>query len=420
VRSWRYVDRSPPGSNGSGICYNYFGNGSEVFISGSPSGRMWLTRRRVTGGRVAGATIGALLALSACAGPAPRPERLPSPPGPALAEPGPSREDCLALPAGQGSPRSGVQTSQFRPLELSGRKYELGLPGQQQAVWNTAPRAEGLQSPIVLNVDGSNAVASDTCLIGGMVHGNLDLAQARGDQYNDYHSGIEQGNDRADGFAVADGVRVERMLDGYRFIGRGAGPGAGAYLKRFYGSDLRDDCLERDEFTGDVYVYDSLFEGCYSGISAIGLPAADGARTVLDKVLMWIKPTTDRRHSASGDWCRTPEGCHELETRHAGSFAIWKGEANAPNVVEVRNSWFRLDRRTVWGIEGMAWPCTPGSTWGTGTTCTYRNVKVLWTGEDPYPGPPLPAGVELVTGARARTMWDTAAAAWKAEHGYRT
>jgi len=360
--------------------------------------------------------LAGLLVLSACSWQIPRISQFP---GPALAEPGPTRATCQTLQSGQGSPESGPQTNQFRPVEVSNRKYELGLPGQSQAVWSSAPTAAGLLSPIVLNISGSSAIASDTCLLGGVVHGNLDLSQARGDQYDAYHSGIEQGNESIDGFAVSDGVRVERMFDGYRFVGRGAGAGAGAYLKRFYGSDLRDDCLERDEFTGDVYLYDSLFEGCYSGISDRGVPAATGARTVLDGVLMWIKPTTDRRHSTSADWCNTGEGCHELETQGAGTFAIWKGEADASGVVEVRNSWFRLDRRTVWGIDSMAWPCTAGSSWGTGTTCTYRNVKLLWTGSGPYPGPALPAGVELVTGARALRMWNAAAAAWRVDHGYR-
>jgi hypothetical protein len=370
------------------------------------------------GGRsgLLGATIGALLTLTTCGAPAPEVPRFP---GPALAEPGPTRAACQALPPGQDSPRHGPQASQYRPVEVSNRKYELGFPGQRQAVWNTAPAGRGMLSPILLNISGSSAIASNTCLLGGVVHGNLDLRQARGDQYDAYHSGIEQGNDTARGFAVADGLRVERMFDGYRFVGHGAGAGAGAYLKRFYGRDLRDDCLERDEFTGDVYVYDSLFEGCYSGISHVGLPAAAGARTVLDGVLMWIKPTTDRRHSTSADWCGSTEGCHELEARGAGTFAVWKGEAEASEVVEVRNSWFRLDRRTVWGIDSMAWPCGSGSLWGRGTRCTYSNVKLLWTSADPYPGPPLPAGVELVTGTRALRMWDQAATAWKADHGYR-
>jgi hypothetical protein len=371
--------------------------------------------------RFAVATVAGLLLLSACSG-QPRPAP-PAPvasqfPGPALAEPGPNRAACRTLRAGEGSPRTGVQTSQFRPDEVSNRRYELGLPGDSQAVWNSAPTAPGLLSPILLNIAGSSATASDTCLIGGVVNGDLDLRQARGDQYDAYHSGIEQGNDSAHGFAVSDGVRVDRMFDGYRFVGTGAGLGAGAYLKRFYGSDLRDDCLERDEFTGDVYVYDSLFEGCYSGISEIGRRAAAGARTILDGVLMWVKPTTDRRHSRSADWCDTSEGCRELEIRGAGTFAIWKGEGDGSDVVEVRNSWFRLDRRTVWGLDAMAWPCGAGSSWGIKPTCTYRNVKLLWTSTDPYPGPPLPSGVELVTGARALGLWDAAAAAWKADHGY--
>jgi hypothetical protein len=212
------------------------------------------------------------------------------------------------------------------------------------------------------------------------------------------------------------------MMDGYRLKGEGDG-----YLKRCWFSNIGDDALELEELRGNVFVYDCLWE-CVTAFSDRGGAVAprSTSRLEVDGLLCWIKPQKDVVNSSGEFQGCSGDGCQEVADSSRFSFAIWKGEAVSRPTVVVRNSWFRIDRVSGYGPSSMAWPGA-GLTWGSGTTSySYKNVKLLWTGLDlagnptraAYPGPPLPPGVKLVTGPDALDMWEAAAAAWKADHGY--
>jgi hypothetical protein len=336
--------------------------------------------------------------------PAPDPRPMPG------AEPGPSRADCQALPHAPESPvRTPDRATVYETFEGDNQQIDLGFPPStpDRTYWTDAPT--GLRYPLRVGILQSAAVSGNTCILGGEIRGNLDPGADRVDLYDAYHSGIEH-SATAGTFAVADGIRVDNFFDGYRKVGSGTG-----YLKRAYFTDLKDDCIENevDELGahGGIQIYDSLME-CYSGISDDGDQAAPASKTVLDGVLLWIKPTKDR---VSPNACRGDQ-CGELADGTANA-EIWKGLATSTPTVEVHNTWFRLDEASAWNLSAMAFPCTPLSSWGA-TSCVYDNVKVLWTGAGPYPGPELPAGVTLVTGQDALDQWNAAAADWKADHGY--
>lgn len=310
---------------------------------------------------------------------------------------------------------SGTQTTQYRPNALSNRIFNL-----TNAVWNNAPTT--LEYPIVIDdAGGGTPNGTNTILRGAKINGTLDLGANRGSQYDNYHSGIEHNSNSSAGYVIGENIQVSKMMDGYRFLGNGT-----AYLKRFYGSSLFDDFIEVEDLVGNVFIYDCLVEGCYSGISDREGPARSSGTITIDGLLLWLKPVKDLDGSSvEDDACQTTAGCNELNANGKGTFGIWKGEPASRNLT-VRNSWFRLDRRTTWDInDGMSWPGTGTSDWGTGASISYTNCKLLWTGLDTagnatataYPGPALPAGVQLVTGQTALDMWNRAAFAWKESHG---
>jgi hypothetical protein len=336
--------------------------------------------------------------------------------------PGPEPFPDVRYPPATTVTLRGIQATQYDPDGVSDRVFDL-----TGAVWRTSPTDPAVKWPIVIGDGGSDTPnAHNTILKGARIDGNLDLDQDRGDNYDRYHSGIEHSCDSPSGYSVADGVRVDNMMDGYRLKGQGDG-----YLKRCWFSDISDDALELEDLGGNVFVYDCLWE-CVTAFSdrdgsVAPLPTS---RLEVDGLLCWIKPrkdsidSSDEFQGCSGDGAG--EGCQELADSGRFSFAIWKGGAESRPTIVVRNSWFRIDRLSSYGASSMAWPgaCLTG---GSGATSyRYRNVKVLWTGLDlagnptgaPYPGPPLPAGVELVTGPDALDLWEAAAAAWKTDHGY--
>lgn len=59
---------------------------------------------------------------------------------------------------------------------------------------------------------------------------------------------------------VVDGLRVDRAEDGFAPLGDGFA------LRNAYLSNIRDDCVENDFFSGGR-IEDSLLDGCYTGIS---------------------------------------------------------------------------------------------------------------------------------------------------------
>lgn len=330
-------------------------------------------------------------------------------------------------------------TTQIRPDSQSNRKFNLGHPVTDanhaffdQAPGTVSPATGGPVYPMVINQSGGVGNGTNTWHFGGEVIGTDAEADPRDVQYADHTSGIEHTGNSASGFLVADSLRVSGIGDAYRFVDDGV-----AYLKRIYASNIRDGFVEFDELTGDAYIYDCLVEKCYSGFSDIGSGTNSGKTLTVDGVLMWLCPTVDTDESpGAGTWCGGTGGCTELngvwsDGKFRGSNGIWEGDSGSYGTVIVRNSWFRIDRPSAWGPAPMLWPGQTGAQWNNSSTLTIgQDVKILWTGAtktlsggeiaaggNSYPST-VPSGVQLVTGQTALDMWNRAAAAWKAAHGY--
>lgn len=336
-------------------------------------------------------------------------------------------------PPGATTSLTGSQSSQFRPDSQSDRKYDLKNPAtdSNRALWTTSPGSPGPQYPLVTNVVGSSGNGTNTWLYGGEIQGNDDINTGRDIHYA-HTSGITVGTSASSGYAIADNQKVRQMGDGMRFLHQGT-----CYVKRFYGKDISDGFVEFDEVGGNAVIYDCLIEGCYTGISHSDSSINNSGNTLtIDGLLLWLKPTVDTPTGSGGVWCGGTGGCTELDgvwsdSRFRGSNGIWEGQSNSYGTVVIRNSWFRIDRPSVWGPASGGWPGQSGALWNNSATLTIgQDVKILWTGATrtltggeitagtaayPYT---VPSGVQLVTGQTALDMWNRAATAWKTAHGY--
>ncbi len=223
---------------------------------------------------------------------------------------------------------------------------------------------------------GQERAARYTCVRGGTILGQPEITDLwRGEVYNRY-GGYGLGLDIVgDHPSVVDGLRVDRLLDGF-------GPaGDGTVLRNAYISDIRDDCVEADYLSAGR-IENSLLDGCYAGISVdpVVRPSPRNPEPlVLDGVLMRLKPYANNPVS--------------LQT-----IRLFKSE-NWANVV-VRNSVFLADKYTVRAEQFRS--------------VQAENVTVVWLGDGTFPGT-VPPGVTVVTDLK---VWEQAREAWLRDHGY--
>ena len=148
--------------------------------------------------------------------------------------------------------------------------------------------------------------------------------------------------------SVVDGVRVDRLVDGF-------GPaGDGIVLRNTYISDIRDDCVEADYLSAGR-IENSLLDGCYAGISAdpvVRPSPRNPDPLVLDGVLMRIKPYASNPLT--------------LQTIRLFKTEPWS------NVV-VRDSVFLVDKFATRSDQFRG--------------VQAQNVTVVWLGDGAFPGP---------------------------------
>ncbi len=215
-----------------------------------------------------------------------------------------------------------------------------------------------------------------TCVLGGTIIGQPSIADMwRGEVYNKYGGYGLSLDTVSDHDSVVDGLRVDRLVDGF-------GPaGDGTVMRNAYISNIRDDCVEADYLSAGR-IEDSLLDGCYAGISVdpVTRPSPKNPQPlVLDGVLMRLKPY--------------PNSPVALQT-----IRLFKSEAWA-NVI-VRNSVFLADKTTTRSDQFRA--------------IQAENVTVVWLGDGTFPGT-VPPGVTVTTDL---SVWEQARAEWLTEHGY--
>ena len=260
---------------------------------------------------------------------------------------------------------------------------------------------------------GKQIPSTGTCVVGGSVRGNLDRAmtwpqlKAEKAQPNGallyFDAAALTVFERGDGGHLVDGFRVDDVSDGVAargsFAASGKLPldGGNFYLRNAYFTYVHDDCVDVNDLVSSI-VYDSLFDGCYTGVSErpdstsplLRYHAAPGQQFVLDHVLMHMAAFLGP-HPTTSCPTGTPSGYNEM----------FKWSPNANDLV-VRNSVFLLDRA----------PCSDRY-FPFPESATLQNVTIVWAGVGPWRWS-RPVGLQVTTD---RSVWDTARVAWLRRHG---
>jgi hypothetical protein len=166
--------------------------------------------------------------------------------------------------------------------------------------------------------------------------------------------------------------------------------------------DIHDDCVQDDEMNSGL-IDDSFFDGCYSGISAMGFAGNifDGTGNTITISNSLIR-LADMASVSSG----TSPG-HSGFFKFAGHMST---EGHSPALV-INNTVFEADSNTDIGDMGIpAWQDASG-VWHTYLTSCSNNTMV-WLGTGPYPKT-LPSCFKVTTDG---SVWINAVATWQNYH----
>jgi hypothetical protein len=222
------------------------------------------------------------------------------------------------------------------------------------------------------------------CLSGGVALGQYDRTLGWAAMHDLNNAGVRFDNPDA----TVEYVRIDNVGDGIRPI---AGPFTirGAWL-----SYVRDDCVENDHVQPGL-IDDSLFDGCYVGVSerpsaAITASGYDGRGQVLTvrNSLIRLEPMPYPRDGLPTDF---------------GHGAFFKWSSLATNL-ELHDNVFLAEQIAQEGVDAMDMPGALGA-------CS--NNVMVWLGAGQYPAP-LPSCFTVTTD---RSVWDQAVADWKIRHG---
>jgi PKD repeat protein len=156
-------------------------------------------------------------------------------------------------------------------------------------------------------------------------HGYDNSDSDRGEMENTAATGSHQDRMTWTGmhiYNVHDGIRTNNAFDDWR-------------IQHVWLDYIRDDCVENDHIhSGEIY--DSLFDGCYSGFSARPSSSGTGAETTIrmDRVLMRMEPMPYPHRSAT---VLTQPGYGDTPFGNGNTFKLDDG--NEPTF-EITNSIF--------------------------------------------------------------------------------
>jgi hypothetical protein len=172
---------------------------------------------------------------------------------------------------------------------------------------------------------------------------------------------------------------------------------------------IRDDCIENDHIYSGT-VYDSLFDGCYSGISV--RPSSTGTglgQTItLDKVLMRMEPMPyPHKWDTDDDPVVFVDGYGDVPFGHGNVFKLYEG--NEPEF-RVTNSVFLHE----YDAQKVIFPPTDNV-----TAC--NNNTIIWLGDpataptfllDDFPG----CFTLIIDEVVGKGFWEDKVADWHASH----
>ncbi|HSE09915.1 MAG TPA: hypothetical protein VLB29_14720 [Nocardioidaceae bacterium] len=257
----------------------------------------------------------------------------------------------------------------------------------------------------------------DGCIVGGSVLGPIDPAATRDQWYNSgTHGGADHEGVRithgSAGFAVVRDTYVEDVEDG--FDPNAPTPDAKTYLDHVHASNVRDDCIENEKEPHDMYVRDSLFDGCFAAFaekpSGSSVDAGRGeSEFVVEESLVYVKPQPLGDGYCSDSNVDRGRCIDDGNGGYLGAYGMFKWGEDAASTLVVRNTIFRMDLASYSSCSGNRFP----------TNGVYENVTLVWTGEGDWESAGgcdnvVPHGVTVTTDV---SVWDRAKAAWLAGGG---
>lgn len=252
-----------------------------------------------------------------------------------------------------------------------------------QAYWDGTD-VNGKPISWTITVDGTGPA----CWYGGKFTGAWDDKSRSVTWSKDYHHAGAV-TIRMDRFLV-EGLRAHNQGDGIRME---AG-GSNFHVKDVHLSDIHDDCVEND-FLHTGTVESSLFDGCYSGISAATFEGIErngvNDTWTFKNNLLRMKPFNTmfkpEKYGAYG---------------HAMLFKGWYEPNRGPKLV-LENNIFRADQKA--NIGDLQIPKNA-------ELKSCKNNTFVWLGKGPFPYK-LPSCFKITTDKK---IWDNAVAAWKKQH----
>jgi hypothetical protein len=256
---------------------------------------------------------------------------------------------------------------------------------------------------------------SDTgmCWVGGYVHTNKpwdsswrDHKDLDGPTRNSAAISIAAWNMTVSGlsyFNVHDGVRTSRASNWV--------------VQHNWGEYVRDDCIENDRLHSGR-VYDSLFDGCYTGIST--RPSIDNALShgtdeliELDRVLLRLQPMPFpykwQTRKGSIDAEGNPYDGNGIPYGHGSFFKMTDVDRN-PHF-SIKNSVFMATHLT----RSSRFNFPPES-----LIDECQNNTIIWLGPGPFrgklPSQKFPGCVEVVTGQEGLDLWQQMVSDWHGRH----
>ena len=304
----------------------------------------------------------------------------------------------VMIPAA-ASPSLGNCLTQNKVIRLSGSHTEqvkYSSPGPRTTFDARGGTFTSSPADTLYPIDiAKYSAPADLCFVGGTVIGQQSRDLTWDEVKDDYSgSGLRIGGNRP---YVVDGLRVDNVADGIRPRGTEdlyPKDGDGFTIRNTYLTYIRDDCVENDDIAGGV-IFDSLFDGCYTGISERpssgneqeNHPAPPGETLVLNHVLLRLQALPGVRKS------------HDPSVLGHGQLFKWSDVANTP---VVRNSIFLVD--TVPSTDSY-FPFPPGT--------TTSNVTIVWGADEPFEWD-VPPGTSVTTD---RSVWTDARQEWLDRHG---
>ena len=312
--------------------------------------------------------------------------------------------DCLSQ-SGPTEVVSGFFNSKFKPTVAPNKKFDA-----RNASFEIPETIS--HSIIVLKGSGDN---SGMCWAGGFVTSSvswhdLDISWDQSKHGNDGDGGLMNNTTSAVSYEnrmMWTGIHVYNVHDGIRT--------SNTYnnwtVQHVWLDYIRDDCIENDHiYSGKVY--DSLFDGCYTGISvrpsSSGKGKGQGQTITVDKVLLRMEPMPyPYKWDTKDDPTVTVSGYENIPFGYGKVFKMDKG--NEPEF-KITNSVFLLEynsKKTLFPPKEKVTVCS--------------NNTIIWL-DDPANAPTyllndFPGCFTIITdNVEGRNFWKSKVTDWHDRH----